>query len=91
MEHSIAPNGRVEHALIGDSSLADWPGRLAASGRAWAAEAAVLATSGATLPRPATALELLDLADGRASRSSFTWVIQSDVGAASAAILKSRD
>jgi hypothetical protein len=75
IEHSVERSGRVRHTLTGDSTLAPWTHRLAAAGAEWAAEAAELATSGATLPRPAPAIELLDLAGGRVARSLFTWVI----------------
>ena len=74
IEHARGPDGSIEHVLTGDSELAPWTRRLAAAGTSWAAEAAALATE-ATLPRPATAIELLDLARGRASRSLFTWVL----------------
>jgi hypothetical protein len=77
IEHALGPDGRVRHALTGDPSLAAWPERLAAAGAEWPAAAAAVATAGATLPRPATAIELLNLAGGRAARSLFTWVIKS--------------
>ena len=75
IEHSLEADGRIGHTLTGDPSLAPWLDRLAASGREWAAEAAVLATPGTALPRPTRAIELLGLAGGRAVRSLFTWMI----------------
>ena len=74
IEHRPAPDGGVVHFLSGDPALAAWTDRLAAAGAGWAVEAAALATA-STLPRPATTIELLDLARGRASQSLFTWVI----------------
>jgi hypothetical protein len=77
IEHTQAPDARAEHILTGHSELAPWMHRLSASGVNWAADAAALATTGATLPRPATAIELLDLAGEHATRSIFTWVLRS--------------
>jgi hypothetical protein len=76
IEQSLEADGRTEHTLTGDPSLVPWTRRLAASGPEWAAEAAALATTGTTLPQPATAIELLDLSGGRATQSLFTWVIR---------------
>jgi hypothetical protein len=74
IEHRLGADGRVEHVVTGNPALADWRHQLAAAGGDWAAQAATLATA-ATLPRPATAIELLDLAGTRGRGSLFTWVM----------------
>ena len=83
IEHVRAPDGRVRHALAGDPGLAASIDRLVIAGADWPAAAAAVALEADLRRLPAPALELLDLADGRANRSSFTWVMQSDVGTAS--------